>query len=398
VRLLLLNQFYPPDVAPTGQFLHDLAGCLAARGHDVHVVCSRRSYDGWERHPGREERDGVHVRRVAALGFGRGRALGRLADYASYLGLAGLEALLETPRPDVVLAQTTPPYLGLLGAGVARLRGSAFVQWVMDVYPEVLAAHRLARPGGMVYRMLQVLTRRQLARARAVVALGPVMAERLGAYLQPDARLEWVPLWGMDGPANDQETKARREAGWAPDELVFLYSGNLGFGHRFGEFLEAARRLGPAGPLWAFAGTGVRRAEVEAFALAQAAARIRLLPPLDRERLPSRLAAADVHLVSLSSGWQGLIVPSKLQAAFSVGRPVIYVGPPDSDLALWIRESDGGWLVAENDVAGLLSAVAEACRPDERARRGDAGRAYARAQFDRARNTERMAGILEGLA
>ncbi len=46
MRFLLLNQFYPPDPAPTGQYLHDLAQVLVARGHDVQVLCSRRSYDG----------------------------------------------------------------------------------------------------------------------------------------------------------------------------------------------------------------------------------------------------------------------------------------------------------------------------------------------------------------
>ena len=52
MQILLLNQFYPPDVAPTGQVLHDLARVLVGRGHQVRVVCSRRSYDGGQRFPG----------------------------------------------------------------------------------------------------------------------------------------------------------------------------------------------------------------------------------------------------------------------------------------------------------------------------------------------------------
>jgi hypothetical protein len=55
--------------------------------------------------------------------------------------------------------------------------------------------------------------------------------------------------------------------------------------------------------------------------------------------LSASLAAADVHLLSVRSPWQGLIVPSKLQAAFGLGRPVVYVGPSDSEPAEWVLEA-----------------------------------------------------------
>ena len=51
---------------------------------------------------------------------------------------------------------------------------------------------------------------------------------------------------------------------WADKDVVFLYSGNMGLGHRFTEFLTAARQLGPAGPRWVFSGGGKRRSEVTA--------------------------------------------------------------------------------------------------------------------------------------
>ena len=57
MRVLLLNQFYPPDTAATGQLLADVAAGLAAGGHEVHVVCSRGSYGGGRVRPA-AERDG----------------------------------------------------------------------------------------------------------------------------------------------------------------------------------------------------------------------------------------------------------------------------------------------------------------------------------------------------
>jgi colanic acid biosynthesis glycosyl transferase WcaI len=178
---------------------------------------------------------------------------------------------------------------------------------------------------------------------------------------------------------------------------VLLYSGNMGLGHRLEEFLEGASR--PAdGVVWAFAGGGRRRSEVERFVAAHPEARVQLLPYVKQEDLGASLAAADVHLVSLRTPWQGLIVPSKLQAAFGQGRPVIFVGPRDCEPADWIAASGGGWQVGEGDVEGLLRAVDEARDPAERRRRGEAGRAFARVHFDRATNTARIADLLEEVA
>ena len=51
VRVTLVNQFYPPDLAPTGRLLEDVADELAARGHEVRVVCSRAAYGAGRSRP-----------------------------------------------------------------------------------------------------------------------------------------------------------------------------------------------------------------------------------------------------------------------------------------------------------------------------------------------------------
>ncbi len=51
VRLLFINQYYWPDEASTAQHLADLAGSLADRGYECHVLCSRGSYKTGEPRP-----------------------------------------------------------------------------------------------------------------------------------------------------------------------------------------------------------------------------------------------------------------------------------------------------------------------------------------------------------
>ena len=109
----------------------------------------------------------------------------------------------------------------------------------MDVYPDALAAQGVVESGSRVFQLLGWLALKERVHAASIVALGPRAARRID---RPQA--QWTPLWGPERASEEAARQMRRARGWG-DEMVLLYSGNLGLGHRFGEFLEAARRLGP---------------------------------------------------------------------------------------------------------------------------------------------------------
>lgn len=404
MKFLLINQYYPPDSAPTGRYLHDLARVLVERGHDVTVFCSQRAYNGDERYPLREERDGVYLVRLPASGFGRRRGWAKLLDYASFYLMLTHRLFSRACRPDLILALTTPPHLGLVAAWAARLKAIPHAHWVMDIYPDVMAAHGVTGSGSLLYRVLAGLTRHELRDSPLIFCLGDDMAERLRRHV-PASRSDTVmglPLWY--DPALVPWTAAplpefRREQGWQQDDVVFMYSGNMGRGHRLGEFLAAAQQTaGDPHIRWVFAGGGKRRDEVEACARAHPEIRIQVLPYAPAERLRDHLCSADVHLASLDEAWQGCMVPSKIQGIFAVGKPVIFVGGSANSLAQWIRESGGGWVVAPDDLPALLKAVGEARDPVERQRRGADARRYAEQHFRRETNIGRLCRPLEEAA
>lgn len=399
MRFLLLNQFYPPDVAPTGQYLHDLARSLVQRGHQVKVLSSRRSYNGAKTFAPYEQMDGVEVVRLAATGFGRRGFLGKIADYTSYYALLFCALMFERQRPDLILSLTTPPYVGLLAKMAAKRHRCRYSHWIMDLYPDVMFAHGMAQKGGILSALLRKLTRWQFKGAHRIFTLGPKMAERILLYCDSqNSAVCWIPLWSTSEPVawpENEPNPLRAARGWAPDEVVFLYSGNMGLGHRFNEFLEAAKQLGNQKVRWAFAGDGKRRSEIEAFAKSNPAVRIEFLEGVPYAQLRAHLCSADVHLASMDSAWQGTIVPSKLQGSFAVGRPVLYVGGLDCETALWIQQSGGGWVVDENDVPGLLKAIARTLDPAERRHRGQAALEFARNNFIKSAGCGRFIELME---
>lgn len=56
-------------------------------------------------------------------------------------------------------------------------------------------------------------------------------------------------------------------------------------------------------------------------------------PYQPRAALGESLAAADLHLITMRPGFAGLIVPSKIYGILAVGRPAVFVGPGDSEVA-----------------------------------------------------------------
>ncbi len=400
MRILLLNLYYPPDPAPTGKYLHDLAKALTKEGHDVSVLCSRGAYSGQGQYQSKEILDGVSVQRLSAFSYGRKNLAGRVADYGSFYALLTAKLLTVRPCPDITLALTTPPFIGFLAKEIATLRGFHHAHWIMDQYPDAIVAHGLLRPGNPFLRILCAVTRESFHGASLILTLGPHMLGLVRRYADPsrEPNLKAMSLWCDDAltPWEDSQLiPIRVERGWDSSDTVLMYSGNMGLGHRFSEFLEAARILGRTGPLWAFCGDGKRRQEIEHFISHERQARCELHLNAPIQRLREHLCSADVHLVSLDERWQGTIVPSKVQGIFAVGRPVLFVGGSKNEIADWIVASGGGWVVAQDNIPSLLQAVNEARDPNERTLRGERALAFARQHFSREHNCSQIAAWIE---
>ena len=195
MRILLINQFYKPDTAATGQLLADLAGSLAEHGHDVHVICSRQRYDGGKGASAAvESAEGVAVHRVFTTRFGRKMLLGRTIDYFSFYVSAAWRALLLA-KPDVCVSLTTPPFISMIGLMLSKLKGSQNVIWVMDVYPDVAVAYDVINKRALLYHLLIRLNKTLYRDAAAVISLGETMTERLQSLGAVPENLHTIHNW-----------------------------------------------------------------------------------------------------------------------------------------------------------------------------------------------------------
>ena len=404
MHIVLVNQFYPPDVAPTGKMLHDVARELVTRGNAVTVFCSRHAYAGDTVYPPLQERDGVSIVRIATPGAGRRTHLCRLFSALCFYTGVFFRLLTLHPKPELMLTLTTPPWIGVPVRCICALRNIRHAHWIMDIYPDVLAAHGMLRPSTLTYRLLQRLSRFQFTGAAFVLTLGEDMADRLRPLVKKaGTHLAVCPLWAAPSlmPWPESKVPPSRSAYGQPDDLVLLYSGNMGLAHRFDDFLAAAERLktssggiGSGTVRFVFAGGGARANEVHSFIQDHPNTFVSLNPYVEQNALQEHLCSADVLLVSLDPAWQGMLIPSKVQAAFAVGKPVLFVGGNDNSIAQWITESGAGWCVAPDHVDSLLTAIKKAHDGDTRETMGRAAKQFADMHFDREKNCAKICEMI----
>jgi glycosyltransferase involved in cell wall biosynthesis len=394
MKILLVNRVFFPDTHGTARFLTELADDLARAGHAVTVITGDRAgADPTIRFTPRENVHGVEVHRIPTAAFNRQRVLGWALNAASFYPGA-LWALLRRPRHDVALFLTDPPLVFVLGPLLRFLKGTRYVVWSMDLYPDVAIATGVLEADGWPARLAGGIARWAMRRADAVIALGEVMAVRLRDHRVPPDRIAVVHNWAdsrVIRPIPHAQNAFIAEHGLAGLHVV-AYTGNMGLSHEFQTILDGARALRDrADTVFLFIGGGKQAARVRE--AARDLPNVRFLPYIEEARLGEAVAAASVQVVTLQPGLEGLVVPSKFYTALAAGRPVIYIGPDNSEVSNLQVRGGYGMVVQPGNTAEFLKAV-EMLRGDIGEVVGRAARKFFLSEFDRPIAAGKIAAIL----
>jgi glycosyltransferase involved in cell wall biosynthesis len=363
MRILIINQPFWPDVVATAQHMSDWADHLASRGHTVTVIASRSVYGTQGAVlPKSEIHHGIHIHRVGSNLFRKGRILTRLVDFALF-HLRALWKTLTLPKQDVVVCLTTPPFIGIVGMIAKSLRGSHYIQYEMDLYPDVSIVLGVLPPHSLSAKILERLHRRLLRSADRVVVLGRCMARLIESKGIPLEKLLLVTPWADPDAVRPipRDQNPFRKLHNLQNQKVIMYSGNLGLAHDTDTLLALIEHYKDDPALrFVFIGGGKKMDQLRRIAAEKKLTNLLMLDYVPRENLSDMLSAADLHLITQAAGTAGIIVPSKLYGILAAGRPSLYIGPPDTEIAYQLRESMAGVVVAVGDSQGAIRALDKA--------------------------------------
>jgi colanic acid biosynthesis glycosyl transferase WcaI len=399
-RVVFVEQYYYPEGWGGAEIPRDITTYLAAAGYEVEVVCGSDTYTPMHANDtiANPEAAGVKIVRIPRLFAGdakRGRMIRHLWFYAALI-----PTLVFRRPPDLYIAQTNPPLAIVLLMCLGRLFRIPLMIVAQDLYPESLVAHGLVRRGDLAERVLRVAFRWAYRSAALVVVLGPVMRRRVLEKGVAEARIVEISNWATGSLRPPSGINPLREAWRLEGRFVLFYSGNLGVGHEFDTLLDAVQLAVPRCPdlRLVFVGKGGRLAEVRAgVAMRGLSDFVEFHDFVSANELPHSLSLADLGIVTLRDGFEGLIVPSKFFGYMARGIPTLYIGP-ESDISVFVERTQAGLAFRTGDAAAVAAAVVAASSdPKWLERMSDAARTQYHGSFQRERALTAYAAAVQGI-
>ncbi len=393
MRVLVVSQYFWPE----NFRVNDLVAELVTRGHAVCVLTGQPNYpDGrifsdYRRDPRRfSEFAGARVLRVPVVPRGSG-SLRLLVNYLSFVAsglLLGPWRLRGQDFDVIFVFQISPITSALPALLLRRLKKAPLLMWVLDLWPDTLAAIGVVRaPWALacVGRLVSFIYRRcdrVLVQSRA---FGPNI-ERFAVDV---SRIRYLPNWAeptFETPLQAAPLAPELES--YKDCFNILFAGNIGEAQDFPAILLAAETLrDEPGLRWLVVGDGRSAAwlrdEVSRRGLGES---VILLGRHSIERMPSFFRAASALLVSLKKEpIFAMTIPGKVQSYLAAGLPIVAM--LDGEGAAVIEQAGAGLVCP----AGASQQLADKVRQlmtmpvAERAAMGERGRRYCEQEFERRR-------------
>src|SRR5581483_11480172 len=397
--VLIVSQYFPPEIGATQARMQSFAEYLALRGHRVTVVAEFPNHPHGvlpSEYRGRiledDRSNPYRVLRVWVKTSAEKTQMTRLSFYLSFMALATAVAPL-VGRADVVVATTPPLFTGAAGWAIARMMRAPLVLDVRDLWPAAATSLNQISPR-LPTRLAEILERQLYRRADAVVAVTEPFCEHIDRIRRRPPHTALIPNGTLDLFFEPPHSLDR--FGIADDRFLVTFAGTHGIAQALPSVLDAAAQLDGA-IHFAFVGEGPMKDAVVAEARERGLANVSFHDQIALEQIVPVLAGSDALLVPLAAHPTfASFVPSKMIDYLAVGRPVVLSAAGEA--ARLLEESGGGVVVPPEDperLAGAVRWLAE--HPREAAEMGRRGRSFARTRL-RSAQAERLEQMLVALA
>lgn len=393
MRIGVASQYFAPEPGATPNRLGTFVEALAARGHQVDVVCEQPNHPAGVFHPGfgnrplQVERNGqVTIRRVWVAASPDKTTARRLAFYGTFA--AGAAATVAASRRPDVLFASTPPLPGVLGvAAAARARRIPLVVDVRDLWPAAAQAlGELSNP-----RLLAFFERAERGLYRQAAA---VTATTRPFCAHIDATAGEPKSVHLPNGALDSLVDLPRTEPPPPEPFTVGYAGNLGIAQGLGIALDAAEKLRDRPVRFVLLGDGPLKRQLESDVERRGLrSSIEFRPGVPVEEVAPFLQSCHALLVPLRDHpLLGEFIPSKLYDAMAVGRPALVALRGEG--ARLAQETGAGLVVAPEDGDALAGAITRLLDDDGLAAKlGRAGKEAA-ASLARSRQVDTLEEVL----
>ncbi|MDP4953773.1 MAG: glycosyltransferase family 4 protein [Flavobacteriales bacterium] len=392
MRLLMLTQYYPPEIGAPQNRLHELAVRLKKEGIEVEVLTAMPNYpkmeifeaykDGAIRE---EEIEGVKVYRSKIYVSKSKRILPRLLNYFSFVWTSYWRGR-KLANYDFLMVESPPLFLSYSAMRLSKKLKAKLIFNVSDLWPE--SAEKMGVVNnkqllGLAYR----LEKKSYQRASLVSGQTQGIVDNINKRF-PEVNTFWLPN-GVDLSFYEADKieagDFRERAGLQNSDIVFFYGGILGHAQGLSVVLEAAKRVEKNKSIKiVLQGAGPEKEELLKLKERLALENVVFMPPVAKAEMPAILKAVDVALVPLRKLdiFQGAI-PSKIFEALAMKKPLL-LGVDGEARTHFIDKAQAGLFFEPENMEDLASKLLEMAEDaDQRNEMGERAKAYVAKHFNR---------------
>lgn len=332
-RLWIVSELFPPDETSTSYILGRIANVMVQK-YRVGVICGPEIYDkrkSLDENSSFRLDESAEVYRVEGADLDkntmRGKALSLLLMSRRMLALVRK----YVQREDKVLMVTNPAPMVPLMARLKKKVGFELNILVHDVFPEN------TKPAGFklpMYGLIKRIFDKAYSKADQLLSLGRDMEDVLVRKVENVEKIkERQPRFTIIENWADIETIKPQPV--PEGKIILEYAGNIGRVQGLDKVMDKL----PDDVEFHIYGTGAMEEKLKS----RKQENVFFHGPYFRSQQNTVLAACDIALVTLQDGMYGLGVPSKTYNILASGRPVLFLGPRNSEIDLLVRENGIGY-------------------------------------------------------
>ena len=336
MRLLVITQYFPPEMGAPQARLFELAKRLRSMGHKITVLTALPNYPTGRifdqyRHRLKVTQiiDGIKVVRTCLYPSKSSKTLPRLLSYLSFGISCSLMGVWGIGKQDVVLIESPPLFLTPFALLVAKIVRGRAVMMVSDIWPDILIRMGHAPQDSLSTKAMLWLEKFCYRHCYAVALTNPGACSQIRRRF-PGLKNVTVISNGVDTKMFCPEFRSdeiRRELGAGPGDFLVGYCGLHGLAQGLEVVLGAAARLKDRPSIkFVMIGDGPTKDGLIETAKNMGLFNLRFLGWRPKNEMPTVLASLDASLVPLSARFPGTM-PSKVYEALASGTcPIVAKG------------------------------------------------------------------------
>ncbi|MCE5270915.1 glycosyltransferase family 4 protein [bacterium] len=332
MKILMLTQYFYPEVGATQTRIYEFARNLIRHGHEVTVITEVPNHPIGiihEQYQGRlfilEEVDDIRVTRVWVWARQKKNFFNRILFYLSYMVMSFFAGLFDRRRYDIIFATSPPLFVGVSGYLLSIFKRGRFVLDVRDLWPAAATALGELSNKRIIF-LAEKIERILYKNAAAIIAVTRGFCDYIARNGGDPKRIHYIPNGTVEDIfrplAPDPELK--RSLG-LEGRFIVTFAGTLGIAQGLWSLIHAAKLLRNYNEIaLLFIGDGPMKKSLIELTVDLRLNNVFFHPQVPVNNINQYLNISDVLLVSLKDDPVfDSFIPSKMFDFMACGKPII---------------------------------------------------------------------------